>query len=63
MPTSQQIADMNTDGDNNKGNIRFRHSGDTQANCLMLDGHAEAFKYSKQTHTTDMTKKNIYVNP
>jgi prepilin-type processing-associated H-X9-DG protein/prepilin-type N-terminal cleavage/methylation domain-containing protein len=63
MPQSQQIADMNTDGDKNKGNIRFRHSGDTQANCLMLDGHVEAFKYNKQTHSTDMQKKNIYVNP
>lgn len=63
MPQSQQVADTNTDGDKNKGNIRFRHSGDTQANALMLDGHVEAFKYDKIKRTTDMLKKNIYVNP
>jgi len=53
---------INTDGDLNTGNIRFRHSKDTQTNALMLDGHVQSFSYNKNTKTTDMLRKNIYVN-
>ncbi|MBC8107959.1 MAG: DUF1559 domain-containing protein [Anaerolineae bacterium] len=60
-PSSNNLKDINTDGDNNKGNVRFRHSGESQMNALMLDGHVEAFKYNKQTQTTDLLRKNIFV--
>jgi prepilin-type processing-associated H-X9-DG protein len=59
--TSGQPADINTDGDNNKGNVRFRHAGDTQMNALMADGHVEAFKYDKRKNTTDFLRKNIFI--
>ena len=61
MPSSGNMADVNTDGDNNKGNVRFRHAGDTQMNALMMDGHVEAFKYDKQKKTTDFLRKYIFV--
>jgi prepilin-type processing-associated H-X9-DG protein len=54
---------INTDGNNNKANVRFRHAHDTQANALMVDGHVETFNYKKSTQTTDMLRKNINVNP
>ncbi|CAN5522219.1 hypothetical protein BH09PLA1_BH09PLA1_35070 [soil metagenome] len=59
--SSGNVKDINTDGDNNKGNVRFRHAGDTQMNALMLDGHVEAFKYNKQGYTSDLLRKNIFV--
>jgi len=55
--------DINTDGDNNLGNIRFRHVKDTIANVLMVDGHVETFRYNKGKKTTDLLLKNVYVNP
>jgi prepilin-type processing-associated H-X9-DG protein len=57
------VADVNTDTTNNSGNIRFRHSGDTQANVLMADGHVQIFYYNKTTHSTDLLRGNINVNP
>jgi prepilin-type processing-associated H-X9-DG protein len=53
----------NTDGDNNKANFRFRHTGDTQCNALMLDGHVQTFTYSKSSKTSDLLRKNINVTP
>jgi prepilin-type N-terminal cleavage/methylation domain-containing protein/prepilin-type processing-associated H-X9-DG protein len=53
---------INIDGNNNKGNIRFRHNGDTQANALMLDGHVAVFNYNKTSQTTDMTLGNVCIN-
>jgi prepilin-type processing-associated H-X9-DG protein len=53
---------INTDSDKNLGNIRFRHNGNTQANCLMLDGHVQAFNYNKSTQTTDVVLNNVCVN-
>jgi prepilin-type processing-associated H-X9-DG protein len=55
--------DYNTDRDTNPGNIRFRHNKDTSANALMADGHVETFRYNKINRTTDLLRKNIYVNP
>jgi prepilin-type processing-associated H-X9-DG protein len=64
-------ADINTDDKNNYGNIRFRHSGNTQANCLMADGHVQTFTIKSTTLQdaagryvgTDLLEKNIGVNP
>ena len=54
---------MNKDGDQNQGNIRFRHTNNTQANVLMLDGHVQIFNLNKNTKTPDLLRKNIYVTP
>jgi prepilin-type processing-associated H-X9-DG protein len=61
-PFSFNAADTNKDGRNNAGNIRFRHSADTQANALMCDGHVASFSYNKNTRKPDLLKRNIYVN-
>jgi prepilin-type N-terminal cleavage/methylation domain-containing protein/prepilin-type processing-associated H-X9-DG protein len=61
-PFSFQPGDTNKDGTNNAGNIRFRHTGDTQANALMMDGHTATFNYNKNTRKTDLLRGNIYVN-
>lgn len=53
---------INTDGSRNPGNIRFRHMKDSKANALMLDGHVETFDYNKNTRSTNMLRKNIFVN-
>ncbi|HEY1685203.1 MAG TPA: prepilin-type N-terminal cleavage/methylation domain-containing protein [Tepidisphaeraceae bacterium] len=53
--------DYNKDDDGNWDNIRFRHSGNKQANCLCLDGHVQAFNYNSATHTTDLLEENINV--
>jgi prepilin-type processing-associated H-X9-DG protein/prepilin-type N-terminal cleavage/methylation domain-containing protein len=53
---------FNTDADQNWATIRFRHNGNTQANCLMADGHVEVFTYNPRTQTTDFLRKNIDVN-
>jgi prepilin-type N-terminal cleavage/methylation domain-containing protein/prepilin-type processing-associated H-X9-DG protein len=63
LPTgSPNAIDWNADTNNNWGNIRFRHINNTQANVLMLDGHAQTFNYNKQTHVTDFLQLNINVN-
>jgi prepilin-type N-terminal cleavage/methylation domain-containing protein/prepilin-type processing-associated H-X9-DG protein len=62
-PVSGNPIDTNTDSPNNAGNIRFRHIGNTQTNCLMVDGHVQSFKYKKSDRTTDLLRKNIFVNP
>jgi prepilin-type N-terminal cleavage/methylation domain-containing protein/prepilin-type processing-associated H-X9-DG protein len=62
-PNSNQPADINTDSSGNPGNIRFRHLNNRYANCLMLDGHVQAFGYKKDTKTTDMLLKNVCVAP
>jgi prepilin-type N-terminal cleavage/methylation domain-containing protein/prepilin-type processing-associated H-X9-DG protein len=61
-PFSFQPGDTNKDGPNNAGNIRFRHTGDTQANALMADGHVATFNYNKNTRKTDLLRRNVYVN-
>jgi prepilin-type processing-associated H-X9-DG protein/prepilin-type N-terminal cleavage/methylation domain-containing protein len=60
VPTT---ADINQDDLANWANIRFRHSGNTQANVLMLDGHVQTFTYNKTTQSTDLLRGNINVNP
>jgi prepilin-type N-terminal cleavage/methylation domain-containing protein len=45
------------------GNIRFRHMGNTQANCLCVDGHVDVYNYNPRTHSTDLTRLHINVNP
>lgn len=74
-PGKEQAAkpsDINTDDMNNYGNIRFRHSGNKQANCLMADGHVQTFTVSNNLLLTDsagryvasdLLEKNIGVNP
>lgn len=54
-------ADYNKDNDGNWNNIRFRHGGNKQANCLFLDDHVQAFNYNPQTHATDLLEQNINV--
>jgi prepilin-type processing-associated H-X9-DG protein/prepilin-type N-terminal cleavage/methylation domain-containing protein len=64
-------ADINTDDTNNYGNIRFRHAGNTQANCLMADGHVQPFTIKSTTMQdaagryvgSDLLERNIGVNP
>lgn len=55
-------ADINTDRTANVGNIRFRHNGNRYANCLMVDGHAEAFSISA-TNVPSLLRRNINVDP
>jgi prepilin-type processing-associated H-X9-DG protein len=65
-PEAGTPADFNIDSNNNAGNIRFRHMNNTQANCLLVDGHVQAFKLKKTTdlkNATDLQRRNIYVNP
>jgi prepilin-type processing-associated H-X9-DG protein/prepilin-type N-terminal cleavage/methylation domain-containing protein len=53
--------DLNRDTFPNRGNIRFRHKGDTVTNVLMFDGHVESFNFKKNTGKADLTLKNIVV--
>jgi prepilin-type N-terminal cleavage/methylation domain-containing protein/prepilin-type processing-associated H-X9-DG protein len=62
-PSSLDDNFTNTDGQNNQGNVRFRHTSDTQANALMLDGHVQTFNYNKKTRSTDLLRMNVHVNP
>jgi prepilin-type processing-associated H-X9-DG protein/prepilin-type N-terminal cleavage/methylation domain-containing protein len=55
-------ADTNTDSTKNPGNVRFRHMNNTQANVLMADGHVQSFTFNKSNKTSDLLRKNIYVN-
>jgi prepilin-type processing-associated H-X9-DG protein/prepilin-type N-terminal cleavage/methylation domain-containing protein len=57
------IQDYNTDTPQNVGQIRFRHSGNRQANVLMVDGHVQTFNYNPQNQSTDMLDANVHVNP
>ncbi len=53
---------VNGDFSSNPANIRFRHSGDTRANALMVDGHVQVFSFDKRkpvTAATDMTLRNV----
>lgn len=52
----------NTDSWANRGNIRFRHNRDSQMNALMVDGHVEVFTYNKNTRTSDLLRKHVFVN-
>jgi prepilin-type processing-associated H-X9-DG protein/prepilin-type N-terminal cleavage/methylation domain-containing protein len=51
--------DLNKDTFPNRGNIRYRHKGDTVTNVLMFDGHVESFNFKKSTGKTDLLLKNI----
>ena len=53
--------DLNKDTFANRGNIRFRHKGDTVTNVLMFDGHVESFNFKKSTGKSDLLLKNIFV--
>ena len=53
---------VNLDVTNNPSNIRFRHSYNTAANALFVDGHVQAFHYNKVTKLTDMPRTALYVN-
>jgi len=49
-------------------NIRYRHRSNTTANVLFVDGHVSSFTFKGvsrpgATGNTDMTRKNIWVNP
>lgn len=64
MPAPWTVQkDLNKDTFNNRGNVRFRHKGDTQTNVLMLDGHVESFTINMRTGKTDLLQKNINVSP
>jgi prepilin-type N-terminal cleavage/methylation domain-containing protein/prepilin-type processing-associated H-X9-DG protein len=54
-------GEANIDSPQNTQTVRFRHSRDTVANVLMVDGHVERFKYTNPT-TTTLLRKNINVN-
>lgn len=58
-----EANDLNKDSKNNAGNVRFRHKGDTQTNCLMLDGHVESFELNKRTKVPNLLRKHIFVPP
>jgi len=58
-----EAVDLNKDTNNNEGNVRFRHKGDTQTNALMVDGHVQTFSLSKSTKKPDLLQKNICVAP
>jgi prepilin-type N-terminal cleavage/methylation domain-containing protein/prepilin-type processing-associated H-X9-DG protein len=53
----------NTDSSANAGTIRFRHSKNSSANCLMLDGHVQAFAWNPVKRQTELRRRNINVNP
>ncbi|WP_428938075.1 prepilin-type N-terminal cleavage/methylation domain-containing protein [Fontivita pretiosa] len=63
IPAWNEAKDLNRDTTNNAGNVRFRHKNDTQTNCLMLDGHVQAFTLNKSSKKPDLLRKNIYVTP
>jgi prepilin-type N-terminal cleavage/methylation domain-containing protein/prepilin-type processing-associated H-X9-DG protein len=59
---------VNTDTNENWGNVRFRHSRDRVTNALMADGHVENFKFNpglapNDRRKSDLLRKNVYVNP
>jgi prepilin-type N-terminal cleavage/methylation domain-containing protein/prepilin-type processing-associated H-X9-DG protein len=56
-------AFINTDRQQNIGNIRFRHNRDRYANALMADSHVQTFTFDKNTNTSDLLRRNIYVPP
>ena len=59
------LLDVNTQqaADNNLtiGNIRFRHLGNKQANCLFGDGHAAPFTYKSQ-YSSDLQRRNVHLD-
>jgi prepilin-type processing-associated H-X9-DG protein len=57
-----EARDLNKDTTPNRGNIRFRHKGDTLTNCLMLDGHVQSFTFNPRNKKTDLLRNNVYVN-
>jgi prepilin-type N-terminal cleavage/methylation domain-containing protein/prepilin-type processing-associated H-X9-DG protein len=59
--TKEYALDLS--GGDGGGNIRFRHNGNTQANCLCVDGHVDVYNYNARTHSTDLTRNHINVNP
>ena len=44
----------------NRSNIRWRHSGNTIANILFVDGHAAGRRYNSQFRT-ELLRRNVYV--
>ena len=57
----------NKDQEYNGLNIRFRHTKETVANVLMVDGSVQSFRYdprkpSNDRNVTDFKRKNLYVN-
>lgn len=56
------VNDINKDGSKNPGNFRFRHMAETKMNALMVDGHVQSFTYNKLNRTSDILRRNIFVN-
>lgn len=61
-PDGGTVNDINKDSSKNPGNFRFRHIADTKLNALMVDGHVQSFTYNKLSKTTDILRRNIFVN-
>lgn len=57
-----QGRETNKDNGANYQTIRFRHLKDVSANALMADGHVTSFRYNPNTKTSDLLRKNLYVN-
>ena len=61
-------SDLNKDTPNNWGNIRYRHTNNTQTNALFVDGHAGTFTLktastSTGSTVTDLNRSFVAVNP
>jgi prepilin-type N-terminal cleavage/methylation domain-containing protein/prepilin-type processing-associated H-X9-DG protein len=63
LNTDTQNYNTTQSGNDGAGNIRFRHSNNTQANCLCVDGHVDTYNYNPRTQSTDLTRGHINVNP
>lgn len=66
-PYGGGVAYTNMDHARNPHNIRFRHTKDTVANALMVDGHVESFTYNPKRAPNDpavttLKRKNVFVN-
>ena len=68
LTSASGLQFVNTDTNENWGNVRFRHSRDRITNALMADGHVENFTFNKgpapnDPRKSDLLRKNVYVNP
>jgi prepilin-type N-terminal cleavage/methylation domain-containing protein/prepilin-type processing-associated H-X9-DG protein len=62
--TNKDSPDQNALVSNsNWGNLRFRHVNNTTCNVLMVDGHVENHKMSRDKLTCTLKRLNINVNP
>jgi prepilin-type N-terminal cleavage/methylation domain-containing protein len=63
LNTDTMQDNTTSDFKDGSGNIRFRHMGNSQANCLCVDGHVDVYNYNPRTQSTDLTRGHINVNP